>query len=332
VVGLAVAGGGAAIAATQLDSPQATSQAIVNDAAQQLGITPTKLSDALKKALENQVDAAVKDGRLTKAEGDALKARIESNDYPLFAGPGLGRGFRGPGAFGHFGHVVGLSAAADYLGLTEAELRMQLESGKSLADVAKAQNKSVDGLVQALYDAAKKDLDAAVSAGKITASQEQTILSGLKQTITNLVNGTAPRLGARGAFGHFGHAIGLGVAADYLGLTEAELQTQLESGKSLADVAKAQNKSVDGLVQALYDAAKKKLDAAVSAGKLTASQEQTILRGLKEMITDLVNSTPPKLGFRAFGPDRFAPGTFPGFRGQGMPRMQEMPRFRAPSI
>ena len=66
VVGLAVAGGGAAIAATQLTSPQATSQAIVDDAAQQLGIAPTKLSDALKKALENQVDAAVKDGRLTK--------------------------------------------------------------------------------------------------------------------------------------------------------------------------------------------------------------------------------------------------------------------------
>jgi hypothetical protein len=203
VVGLAVAGGGAAIAATQLTSPQATSQAIVEDAAQQLGITPTKLSDALKKALENQVDAAVKDGRLTKDQGDALKARIESNDYPLLAGPGLFgfRGLRGgPGAFGHFGHVIGLSTAADYLGLTEAELRTQLESGKSLADVAKAQNKSVDGLVQALYDEAKKDLDAAVTAGKLTSSQEQTILSGLKQQITDFVNGTRPQLGFR-AFG-----------------------------------------------------------------------------------------------------------------------------------
>src|SRR5262245_15942852 len=202
VVGVAVAGGGAAIAATQLNSPQATSQAIVNDAAQQLGITPTKLSDALKKALENQVDAAVQDGRLTKDQGDALKARIESNDYPLFAGPGPGFGFRGPGVFGHFGDVMGLSVAADYLGLTEAELRTQLESGKSLADVAKAQGKSVDGLVQAMYDAAKKKLDDAVSAGKITASQEQDILSGLKQMITNVVNGAAPKLGGPGVFGH----------------------------------------------------------------------------------------------------------------------------------
>src|ERR671938_1712935 len=93
--GLAVAGGGAAIAATQLGSPGAESQAVVNDAARQLGIQPSKLSDALKKALENRVDAAVAAGRLTKAQGDALKARIESGDAPLFPlGGHHERGFR----------------------------------------------------------------------------------------------------------------------------------------------------------------------------------------------------------------------------------------------
>src|SRR4051794_34285371 len=59
VAALAVAGGGAAIGATQLSSPSQRSAAIVTDAAQQLGVQPSALSDALKKAEKKQVDAAV---------------------------------------------------------------------------------------------------------------------------------------------------------------------------------------------------------------------------------------------------------------------------------
>src|SRR3954470_23815055 len=88
---LAGAGGGAALAASS-SSPAQENQAIVDDAAQQLGIPSSKLSDALKKALTDRVDAAVAAGRLTKPEGDALKQRIASGDYPLFAGPHRGFG------------------------------------------------------------------------------------------------------------------------------------------------------------------------------------------------------------------------------------------------
>src|SRR6188768_491799 len=95
---LAVGGAGAGIAATKLNnSPSAESKAVISDAAKQLGVQPNQLSSALKKALENRVDAAVAAGRLTKAQGDELKQRIESNDLPFFAGPGTGHGF----GFGH---------------------------------------------------------------------------------------------------------------------------------------------------------------------------------------------------------------------------------------
>jgi polyhydroxyalkanoate synthesis regulator phasin len=185
VAGLALAGGGAAIAATQLGSPSTESQAIINDAAEQLGIEPSKLSDALKSALKNRVDAAVADGRLTKEQGETLKQRIDADDFPvIFAGP---RGFHGAHGFG-----VKLDTAASYLGITQAELRTQLESGQTLAEVAKDRGKSVDGLVDALYDAAKTKLDDAVAAGRLTKEQEEQILSDLRQRITDLVNGEHP--------------------------------------------------------------------------------------------------------------------------------------------
>ena len=74
-------------------------------------------------------------------------------------------------AFGHRGHggpPLGLpgihrnggpfAPAAKYLGLTQEQLLTQLRDGKSLAEVAKAQGKSVDGLKQAILSAMTADL------------------------------------------------------------------------------------------------------------------------------------------------------------------------------
>ena len=164
VAALTVAAGGAAAVAATGGSQQEDSKAVIDDAAKDLGVQPSELSDALKKALANRVDAAVAAGQITKAEGDALKERIASQEYPLLGGLGH-RG--GPGGHG-FHH---LAAAAAYLGLSEAELRTQLSGDKTLADVAKARGKTVAGLVAALVADEKKELQEAVSSGRITQAQ-----------------------------------------------------------------------------------------------------------------------------------------------------------------
>jgi hypothetical protein len=178
---LAAAGGSVAVAASQSGSPSEESQAVIDDAAKQLGISSSKLSDALKKALSDRVDAAVAAGRITKAEGDALKQRIATNGIPLFGGLRHG--------FGHVG-LGGLESAAGYIGITEAQLHTELEGGKSLAQVATAHGKSVDGLVNVLYADAKTKLDEAVSAGRLTKAQETEMLGVLKDRITNMINQT----------------------------------------------------------------------------------------------------------------------------------------------
>jgi hypothetical protein len=189
---IAVAGGGVAIAATEPWNPKEQSQAVIEDAAQQLGVTPTALSDALKQALKNRVDEAVAAGRLTEEQGAGLKAKIDSSDVLMPFG------ILGPEEFGfgtgpdHGGPMGGLSTAADYLGLSEAELRSRLSDGKTLAQIAKAENKSVDGLVQALLDDAGEKLDAAVDAGKLTRTEADKIRADWKERITDFVNGETP--------------------------------------------------------------------------------------------------------------------------------------------
>src|SRR5919109_5037707 len=192
---VAISGAGAAVAATKLRSPQEDS-AVVNDAAKQLGVTPERLTNALKTALKNQIDEAVTAGRLTKAEGDRMKARIDANEFPLL-GPPFRFGFRhGPGERDfRFGlHFHKLDAAAAYLGMTESALREQLESGKTLAQLARDRSKSVNGLVDALLAEAKEHIAEAVENGRLTEAEADDLVAGLKERLTNLVTGRLPRL------------------------------------------------------------------------------------------------------------------------------------------
>jgi polyhydroxyalkanoate synthesis regulator phasin len=182
-----VAGGGAAIGATGALSPEKESQAVVEDAAEELGVEPSELTAALKNALKSRVDAAVAAGRLTQAEGQAMKERIDAGEVPLF---GLGPGLHDHGP--HFMHA-GLEAAAEYLGMTEANLRSALEDGKTLAQVARSEGKTVNGLVDAMVADAKAELADAVKAGRITQAESQRIQADLEERITDLVNGEGPR-------------------------------------------------------------------------------------------------------------------------------------------
>jgi hypothetical protein len=151
--------------------------------------TSQQLDDATKAAALDQVDAALKAGKITKAQAEELKARINSGDYPPFGpffGPGFGFHHRfhdGPPLFGDK-----LSGAADYLGLTEAQLRARLNNDQTLAQIAKAQGKSVDGLKQAILGDAKVKLDQLVKDGELTQSQADELYGRLKERIDDLVN------------------------------------------------------------------------------------------------------------------------------------------------
>jgi hypothetical protein len=187
-IAVAAFAGGAYAASQSNSNPQ---QAFLNDVAKRLNVTPSQLNAAVKGALIDRLNAEVKAGKLTQAQANKLEQRIQQGgQVPLFFGGGPGFGhigsFRrgGPLAPG-FG---GTPAAAKYLGLTNAQLTSDLHSGKSLAQIATSQGKSVSGLEQAMTAAIKSKLDQAVSSKRISAAQEQKLLSHVSAMIDQLVN------------------------------------------------------------------------------------------------------------------------------------------------
>ena len=85
--------------------------------------------------------------------------------------------------------------------MSDSELRSALMSGKSLAQIAKSQGKSVDALVNALVADASEHIKAAVADGQIPQADADKILSDLKQRISDMVNQAGPPDGPQGGMG-----------------------------------------------------------------------------------------------------------------------------------
>lgn len=172
----------------------------------------------------------------------------------------------------------GLAAAAKAIGISVSDLQSQLAAGKTIAAVATAHG--VDP---------QKVIDAMVADAQ----------SGLRQRITDEVNGTAGPFGPMGPGGRggFAHGADLGVVATTIGITPADLQTALESGQTIAAVAKAHGVDPQTVIDALVKDRTAKLDQAVKDGKITEAQEDKLKAALPQRVADVVNGVRPPRGF-----------------------------------
>jgi len=162
-------------------------------------------------------------------------------------------------------------AAARYLGLTVRQLRSELRSGKSLAQIAReTPGKSEAGLVQAVL-AAQRSALAAASERLSTHVKVQVQTPGGPVAQARL-------LSLRRA------------ARTYLGLSSAQLLRDEHAGESLAQIARSTpGKSEAGLIEALVASRKQELEAAVRAGVLGASAEKARLAALQQRMTAYVH-------------------------------------------
>jgi hypothetical protein len=204
-------------------------------------------------------------------------------------GPGPGGHHRGHRGLGGPGPLAGpiIANTATYLGLTRAQVAAALKSGKTLAQLATDNGKTAAGLVDALVNEAKGHLADAVAAGWLTQAKADAIAAQLAKHLTRFVNNGPPKHKAKPPFSG-----PLEKAATYLGTTAAELKTALGSGKSLAQIATEKGKTVDGLVAALTEGAKEKLDAAVAAKTITQAQADAYLAKLTASVKAQIERVP----------------------------------------
>jgi hypothetical protein len=169
----------------------ATSFAVAGPA---LATTTAPAAASVATAVTTQVDrikaalaGLVTDKTLTQAQVNKVAETLKSTD--LGRGPG---GPGGPGGHHGPGGGPGMATAATTLKMTEAELRTALDSGKTLAAVAKTKNVPVSTLVAALVKAERARIAQDVKDGGITQVEADQRLKDVTTRVTEHVNSTRP--------------------------------------------------------------------------------------------------------------------------------------------
>jgi len=143
-------------------------------------------------------------GTITQAQSDAITAALAAAEAAEHANDPQG----GPNGVGRPDFAATLSLISSTIGVDAATIQKRLAAGETLGAIAGAKK---DALIAALVADETKRIDAAVTAGKLTAAQATTLKSNLTQHVTDEVNSTGPvgpMGGGKGGRGHGGAAGG----------------------------------------------------------------------------------------------------------------------------
>ena len=192
-----------------------------------------------------------------------------------------------------------MSAAnvAKALGMTEAELRTALQT-KSFATIAGEKNVDIADVKTALLADLKAHLDAEVASGEHTQAEADAKLAAFTARIDTFVNNIRPGkgMGGKGMGRHGAPKFATEGLAGVLKLTVAEMNTQLKSGKTLADIAKAQNVDIADVKTQLLKDFNDKEQAEVASGEHTQAEVDAKVAEFKTRLDDIVNGVRPAGG------------------------------------
>ena len=146
--------------------------------------------------------ALVTKGTITQAQSDAIVAALKA----AIPAAGLKPGKDGMGMGGIGANTAARQAiVTSFLGKTSTELQTARKAGKSLATIATEAGKTPADLIAALVRYDNAQIDAAVTAGTMTAATATTIKANVTTHVTNEVNNVGgPKGGPMGKPGKGG--------------------------------------------------------------------------------------------------------------------------------
>jgi hypothetical protein len=176
------------------------------------------------------------------------------------------------------GFSVHADTIAKALGITTTELQTSMQSGKSIAAIAKEKGVDVNKVI-------------AANVAEETAEHPELTAAQVTQQVTDRINGVAPTGGPGGPGGMGGRMGGPGggmgahtdTIAKALGITTTELQTAMQSGKSIAAIAKEKGVDVNKVIAAYV------AEETAEHPELTAAQ-------VTQQVTDRINGVAPTGG------------------------------------
>jgi polyhydroxyalkanoate synthesis regulator phasin len=172
--------------------------------------------------------------------------------------------------------------------------------------IAKALGITVEQYDSAVDTARDDVLKQAVDEGLLTQEQADRMAERWQDGMGSMgMSGRGGRgggFGGRGGYmmGGSGESVLLSVAAEKLGMTVEELQTELEADKTIADVAEAKGVELATIIDAYVAAKQEQVQQMVTDGRITQEQADKMIENLREQAQERLEGS---LRFRGeFGP------------------------------
>ena len=166
-------------------------QQYLQDLANRLGVSVSALQQDKLGAAEDVLAQLVKDGKLTQNQYNQIKQRLQSHQACTGTGKALwGRGVTLQSLKQYLPDVA--TQVAQGLHMTSTQLVSQLQSGKSLSQIATAQGVSSSQLQTIVTNAIQSAVNKAVSEGNLTQQQATNIMQMLQKhpnALNRLLNG-----------------------------------------------------------------------------------------------------------------------------------------------
>lgn len=188
-------------------------------------------------------------------------------------------------------HALGV--AAETIGVSREDLRAQLRDGKTVAEVAQANDVEPQAVVDAIVAAANERIDKGVAEGKITAERAAEVKARVPELAEKLVEHEFD--GSHRRHGHARRAL-MKTAADTIGIPVRDLVSEVRDGKTIAQVAEANDVEPSAVIDALVAKVSERLDRAVENGHIDEEKAAELEAQARERLTKLVNETPHRPG------------------------------------
>lgn len=232
-----------------------------------------------------QINQAVASGNMTQDRATQLLANLKDQITKGINGDLFPNQLDGV-AVRRASQRILLQATADATKLSSADIIKQLQSGKTLADIITANGGTVENVVNAAVAKATADINAAVKDGRLGQVQADILIANLQKAYTTAVNGEYRQRAVRAMV----TIAVLRLVAEQTGLTVPNIAKEIRSGKSLADVLTEHNIDTTSFINSAVNATKKRLDQAVTNGRITQADADKRLQEFQQRLTEQINN------------------------------------------
>jgi hypothetical protein len=245
---------------------------LTQNLATRLGVDRAKLDAAFSAAMQDTVDQAVRDGKLTQDQAGKVRDFAASGLAGLLGSSLNGEQYGSRLDSADADAIVG--AVGQLFGMTADQLREAVHGGQTLDTLEQSHHVTAQQVNDAALHTIRTQLDQGVQSGKWSQAEADKMYQGYSDEIDNVLlkmTGALAKTGGSGPAGDFGPAVE-GAIAKLFGMSADEFAAALKSGQTLAALEQAHTVDHAQVRAAALAAAQTMINQGLQSGKWTQAQ------------------------------------------------------------